>query len=142
EFASLNAGQSCTYFINFTPSPLGSGSARTATLTISDNAIPSGTQTVTLQGTANSGSVFTETTNLTFPQTNVGSSVTQGVLFSNTTNAAVVFNGVTYTPTVNPTYSSDSGANACATGKSVGAFTGTCVIYIKFSPTGVSNPGT
>ena len=142
QYAYLQAGQSCVIPLNFTPSQLTVRHSRSATLTITDNSYPNKTQTVTLQGTASVGSVFTETTNLTFPQTNVGSTFTEGVLLSNTTNAAVVFNGVTFTPTVNPTYSSDTGTNTCVTGKSLSAFTGTCVVYIKFSPTGVTNPGT
>ncbi len=137
QFAFMQPGVSCVIPINFTPSQLTPGSARSATLTIKDNAFPSGTQTVTLAGTANAGSVTVETNNLSFPQTNIGASVTQGILFSNTTNAAVVFNGVTYSTPAPPSgpYSNDTGPNACVSGKAVGAFTGTCVIYIKFSPT-------
>ncbi|MGD0908065.1 MAG: choice-of-anchor D domain-containing protein, partial [Candidatus Acidiferrales bacterium] len=141
---TVQPGQSCTIAVNFTPSQLTAGTSRTATLTFGDNAYPSGTHMVSLAGTAGGGSVFTETTNLSFPQTNVGSTATQGVLFSNTTSAAVVFNGVTYSTAAPPSgpYSTVSGTNSCVTGKALSAFTGTCVIYIQFSPTGVTNNST
>ena len=144
QYAYLQAGQSCVIPLNFTPSQLTNGSSRSATLTITDNSYPNKTQTVTLEGTANAGTVFIETTNLTFPQTNVGSTVTEGVLLSNTTNAGVVFNGVTYSTSAPPSgpYSTVSGVNGCVTGKAVSAYTGTCVIYIQFSPTGLTNPST
>ena len=135
----LDPGKTCTIPLTFTPSPLTALGKRNATLTITDNAAPgNGTQTVLLEGNSVGGSVFTDTINLTFPQTNIGSSNTQAVLLSNTTPQAVTFNSVGFTGP----YTSDTGANSCVSGKSLSAFTGACTIYIKFSPTGTSNPGT
>src|SRR6185312_14788940 len=118
-----------------TPSAAG---ARTGTLTITDNSTPT-TQTVSLQGTGVAGSVTASPSTLTFPLTTVGSSVTLGVLVSNSTGAAVTLGATTYT---GPFSTDTTGSNACSTIKPVGAITGNCVVYIKFSPTGVTNTGT
>ncbi len=134
QYAYLSAGQSCTIPIIFTPSAAGT---RTGTLTITDNS-STPMQTVTLTGSGEAGTVSAAPNPLPFPTTNVGSSVTLGAVFSNTTGSAVKFNSVAFTGP----YSIDNGAGACVNGSTVSAVTGTCVVYIKFTPTGASNAGT
>jgi hypothetical protein len=134
-FMQLQPGQSCTLPIAFTPAQAG---ARTGTLTITDGSFPTGTQTVTLNGTGIAGSVFATPTTLTFPATNVGSSVTLAAVLSNTTGAPVAFSGVSFTSGVY-TIDATQTVNACVNGKSLPSITGTCAIYIKFTPSGATN---
>jgi hypothetical protein len=138
QFSTLTPGQSCVIPITFTPAQASALNGRTGTLTITDNSSPT-TQSITLQGTGVAGTVSASPTTLAFPLTTVGSSVTLGVILSNTTGSAVAFGGVTYSGP----YSTDTtGANACSAAKPVGAVTGNCVVYIKFAPAGVTNNGT
>ncbi|MGA7796566.1 MAG: choice-of-anchor D domain-containing protein, partial [Candidatus Acidiferrales bacterium] len=138
---SIQPGQSCTIPLTFTPAPppLPGGSTRSATLTITDNAYPSKTQTVLLEGNATSGSVTVSPTNISFPDTNVGSSATQSVLVRNSSSSAVTVTSVTFGTT---SYSVDAAQtlNACSSSKPLSAFTGSCVVYIKFSPKTGANP--
>ncbi len=140
---SIQPGQSCTIPLTFTPAPppLPGGSTRSATLTITDNAYPSKTQTVPLEGNAISGSVTVSPTSLSFPDTNVGSSATQSVLVTNGSSSAVTVTSVTFGTT---SYSVDAAQtlNACSSSKPLSAFTGSCVVYIKFSPKTGANPDT
>ena len=141
---SIQPGQSCTIPLTFTPAPppLPGGSTRNATLTITDNAYPSKTQTVLLEGNATSGSVTVSPTNISFPDTSVGSSTTQSVLVTNGSSSAVTFTSVTFG--TNSSYSVDAAQtlNACSSSKPLSAFTGSCVVYIKFSPKTGANPDT
>src|SRR4029077_7249710 len=117
------------------------GTTRNATLTITDNAFPNKTQTVLLEGNATGGSVTVSPTSLNFPDTNVGSSVTESVLVSNGTGSAVTFSSVSFGTS---SYSVDATQtlNACSASKPLSAFTGSCVAYIKFTPQLGANPDT
>ena len=140
---TIQSGQSCTIPLTFTPapSPLPGGAARNATLTITDNAYPSKTQTVLLEGNATGGSVTVSPTSLSSPDTIVGSSLTQSVLITNSSAAAVTFSSVSFGTS---SYSVDTTQtlNACSTSKPLSAFTGSCVVYIKFTPQPGANADT
>jgi hypothetical protein len=140
---SIQPGQSCTIPLTFTPGPppLPGGTTRNATLTITDNAFPNKTQTVPLEGNSTSGNVTVSPTTLPFPDTNVGASATQSVLLMNGTNTAVTFTNVTFGTS---SYSVDATQtlNACSASKPLSAFTGSCTVYIKFTPVLGANPDT
>ena len=129
---SVAAGASCTIPIIFTPSVAGT---RNGTLTITDNSNPT-TQTVSLTGVGIAGIVSATPTTMTFPSTNDGSTLTLAAIVSNT-GAAVPLGATTFTGP----YSLGTGPNAC--GSSLGAITGTCALYITFTPSGSgASPGT
>jgi hypothetical protein len=131
---TIQPGQSCTIPLTFTPAPppLPGGTTRSATLTITDNAYPSKTQTVLLEGNATGGSVTVSPTSLSFPDAIVGSSVTQSVLVTNSSAAAVTFTSVSFGTS---SYSVDStpSLNACSSSKPLSAFTGSCAVFINFT---------
>ncbi len=129
---SVAAGASCTIPIIFTPSVAGT---RNGTLTITDNSNPT-MQTVSLTGVGIAGIVSATPTTMTFPSTNDGSTLTLAAIVSNT-GAAVPLGATTFTGP----YSLGTGPNAC--GSSLGAITGTCALYITFTPSGSgASPGT
>ncbi len=130
---NIAAGATCTIPVAFTPSLAG---ARAGTLTITDNSTTS-PHVVNLQGTGIAGTVSASPSNLIFPLTTVGSSLTMGAVLSNTTGSAITVNSVVFTGP----YATDIGAGTCVNGNKVTAVTGSCVVYIKFTPTGVSNSG-
>ena len=140
---SIQPGQSCTIPLTFTPAPppLPGGSTRNATLTITDNAYPSKTQTVLLEGNASSGSVTASPVALTFPDTSVGSSATQSVLVTNGSSLAATVTSVTFGATSSYSVDAAQTLNACSSSKPLSAFTGSCVVYIKFSPKTGSQSG-
>ncbi len=144
-YPGLAPGASCTIPITFTPSLLYNSTTRNATLTITDNAYPSTTQTVNLVGNAPAGSVTAFPTSLGFADTNIGASVTQSVLITNTTSAAVTFSSPIATFGASSSYSVDTtpATNACTASTHLIANTGSCVLYIKFTPQVIgANPAT
>ncbi len=122
---SVAPGQSCSIPITFTPQAAGS---RSGALTIIDNASPT-MQMVTLNGTGIGGGVTVNPSAITFPSTNDGSTLTLAAIVTNT-GSTVSLGTTTFTGP----YSLGTGPNAC--GSSLGAVTGTCVLYITFTPTG------
>jgi hypothetical protein len=141
EFSGLAPGTSCTIPITFTPTLLYNSSTRNATLTITDNAFPSTTQSVPLAGNMATGNLTVSPSSLSFPDTNVGSSVTETVLLTNTTNASVTFTSVSF-GTASYSVDASQTLNACSSSKPLSAFTGSCTVYIKFTPALGANPDT
>ncbi len=131
---NILAGGTCTIPIAFTPAAAG---ARTGTLTITDNSNTS-PHVVALNGTGIAGNVTASPSNLVFPLTTDGTSVTIGSLLSDTMGSTITVNSVAITGP----YATDIGSGGCVNGNKISAVTGTCVVSIKFTPNGVSNPGT
>ena len=127
---SVAAGASCTIPLIFTPSVAGT---RNGTLTITDNSNPT-TQVVSLTGVGIAGIVTATPSTMTFPPTNDGTTLTLAAIVSNT-GAAVPLSATTFTGP----YSLGTGPNAC--GSSLGAITGTCALYITFTPSGSGTTG-
>jgi len=146
DFSQINdcvspiaASAHCTITVTFTPTVVG---ARTGTITISDNASPTGvttTQTVALSGNGASASPTVTVTGspVTFADQLVGttSATAQVVTLKNTSaTAALVITGMAvggtnpgdFSVTTNP-------ANNCGGGLAAGA---SCTISINFKPTG------
>jgi Abnormal spindle-like microcephaly-assoc'd, ASPM-SPD-2-Hydin len=131
---TIQPGQSCTILLTFTPGPppLPGGSMRQASLTITDND-PTGSQTVLLEGGATAGIVTVSPNNLSFPSTNVGSSVTQSVLVTNASASPVTFTSVSF-GTASYSVDASQTLNACSPSKPLSAYTGSCAVYVKFTP--------
>ncbi len=130
---SVAATASCTVTLTFTP---GAAGARTATLTVSHNAI-SGSSTVSLSGTGTSATVAAPIaqlapTSLAFPAAVVGaSSANQTVTLSNTGTAALIISGVATGSTEFPVT-----GGTCSVNGSVAVGT-SCTINIGFTANAV-----
>jgi uncharacterized repeat protein (TIGR03803 family) len=120
---SLAVGVSCTINVTFTPSQRG---ARTASLSIADNAIGS-PQLVSLQGTGTA--VALNPASLNFNTVAVGTSRTLTTTLTNFGSAPVSLSGITITGTDSAVFTETT---TC--GPSVGAGA-SCTIAVTFSPT-------
>jgi FtsP/CotA-like multicopper oxidase with cupredoxin domain len=128
--AGLAAGANCTISVRF--SPTGTG-ARTATLSISDNAAGS-PQTVTLTGTGTAPVATVSPTSLAFgTQLRNTTSAARTVTLSNRGTGPMVINGITLGG-ANPTQFSQT--NTCPIGGAGLAAGTSCTISVRFRPTG------
>lgn len=121
--ASVNSGAGCTINVTFTP---GAAGARTATLTVTDNASPS-TQTVALSGTGAASTVSLSGSSLTYTiQTMVGTPTTaQTITLNNAGTAALTIASIVTTGDFSQT-------DNCGASVGVG---GSCTINVTFTPT-------
>ena len=123
---SLPAGQSCTVSVAFTPVLTGT---RTGTLTIN---LASGAQTVSLTGTATSGSGGSQTlslspSTLTFSGYTVGDNPSKTITVTNPTSATVGIAGIAIAGDPSLTEKTTCGSSLAS-----GA---TCTISVTFKPT-------
>jgi hypothetical protein len=127
--ATLTPGNSCTLSITFTPTASG---ARSATLSITDNAgtTSAATQTASLSGTGNAPATDTlSALSLSFAQQEVGTtSPSQTVTLTNSGGVPLTLIAASITP------GDFSVVNAC--GNSLGAHA-SCAFNVTFSPTAV-----
>jgi hypothetical protein len=131
---SMGAGSSCYVYVSFAPTGAG---ARSATLTITSNSSGS-PQTVPLSGTgvASTSTLIANPTILPFPDTPVGTSFSGTYLtavVTNTGNAPVTGVGATIGGANAGDYSFYS--NGCGTGTLTVNPSGTCTLYLMFTPT-------
>jgi hypothetical protein len=124
---SLAANSSCTISMVFEPSTTG---ARTGTLTISDNAANSSTQTVSLSGLGVSAGVVTfNPTSVTFaPQPALTTSAPTPVTLTNTGTGAMVITSIA-------TSAPFAETNNCPITPAALAASTSCTINITFTPT-------
>ncbi len=123
-------GASCTIIVTFKPTAV-TPAARTATLTLTDNAADSG-QTVTLTGTAVAPADVLSPNPLAFASQIVGVAATQNLTLSNATGTApltIAANGIAISGTNAGDFSQ---TNNCGTTVAVGA---SCTIIVTFNPT-------
>ena len=133
------AGSSCTVLLTFTPSQASSvPNDQTGTFTIVYNN-SGNTQAVSLKGTGAAGTVSASPSSLTFPQINIGSSESIGAIISNTTSQTVTISSIVFPTGFGP---NPGAGSTCVVGAKITAVTGTCVLYVPFSPTASSNSGT
>ena len=115
---NVASGASCTIGVVYTPTMLG---AETGTLSVVSNG---STLTATLNGTGAQALILSASA-LTFGNTDVGASVSQGLTLHNAATAAVAITGVT----VAGDYSL---ANGCGNSLAAGA---SCTVQVTFTPT-------
>jgi hypothetical protein len=125
QCSSIPATQSCTIYVTFTPTTVGS---RSGTLTINDDA-QGNPHSLNLDGTGIAPAVGFSPTSLTFSLQSVSStSATQQVILTNTGNATLVVNNVQATGEFAQT-------SNCGTLQS----NDTCVVSVTFTPTSIGN---
>jgi hypothetical protein len=129
--ASLEAGNSCSIAVSFTPTGAGT---RSGSISISDNASNS-PQTVSLTGTGALPVAALSTTGLSFGQQTVGTiSAAQTVTLSNLGPGALMIYGVTIFDNFGRPYAGDfSASNNCGKNLAAGQ---SCTIAVSFTPTG------
>jgi hypothetical protein len=126
---SVAIGASCAINVTFTPTSV-TPPARTATLTVTDNAASS-PQTVILNGTAIAPGIGLNPTSLTFASQTAGtSSAAQAVTVTNTGTAALSFTGVTIAGP-NAADFSLAPASTCTAAVAPAA---TCTISVTYKP--------
>ncbi|HEY6292802.1 MAG TPA: choice-of-anchor D domain-containing protein [Terriglobia bacterium] len=121
--SSVAAGKTCTISVTFAPASSG---ARSATLTVTDNAIPT-TQTLALTGTGTAPAVMLAPGSLTFATENVGAeSAAQDVTLTNSGTATLTLTSIAA--------SGDFAlaSNPCGTSLKPSA---TCTVAVMFKPT-------
>jgi hypothetical protein len=128
-------GGTCIINVTFKP---GASGARTATITVNDNATP-GTQTSTLNGTGIAPAVILKPTSLTFPGQNVGSSGTPQVATLNNSGTDTLNLAATNALVISGPNAADfalTGNTSCVSGLAITAG-GSCNIAVAFTPGGV-----
>ncbi|HEY6272227.1 MAG TPA: choice-of-anchor D domain-containing protein [Terriglobales bacterium] len=126
--APVASGSTCTVNVTFMP---GAEGARTATLTIADNAF-SATQTVTLTGTGIVGLASLSTTSLSFGNQPVGvASGKQPVTLTNTGTGSL---GITSVAIGGANSGDFAQTNTCGASLAAG---GTCTINVTFTPAAI-----
>jgi hypothetical protein len=127
--STLAAGASCTINVTFKPAATG---ARTATLTVADNAAGS-PQTVALSGTGTQPVVSLNPTSLTFGNQLINTtSAARAVTLTNTGTGPLTISGISFTGT-NPNNFAQT--NTCPTGAgSTLAVNASCTITVTFTP--------
>jgi 6-phosphogluconolactonase (cycloisomerase 2 family) len=121
--SSVAAGGSCTVQVTFKPTSSGT---RSGTLTVSDNAVGSASQTVSLTGTGLGATANLSVSALTFSSENVGTtSLPSTVTLSNTGNAVLSISSIATTGDFAQT-------SNCGTSVAVGA---NCQVSVTFKPT-------
>ncbi len=130
-------GTGCTIMVTFKPTSA-TPAARTATLTLTDNALDSG-QTVTLTGTAVAPADVLSPNPLTFATTqSVGVPATQNITLSNATGTAPLSIALVNGIAISGTNAGDfSQTNNCGTTVALGA---SCTIMVTFDPTSATPP--
>jgi hypothetical protein len=128
--SSVAAGASCTIAVNFTPTAVG---ARTASVTITDNAIDS-PESVSLTGSGVAPAVTLSGTSISFNGVAVGSSSgAQTLTLTNNGTATLTITGISITGANGGDFIQ---TNTCGASLAAGA---NCTISVTFTPT---NPGT
>jgi len=125
---SVAAGGACNIVVTFTPASTG---ARSATLTISDNAgNASASQTVALSGTGGGApSALLSSASLTFGNQNVSTtSAVQNITLNNGGNAALTLSSITIGGTNAADFATTNNCNGSV------AANGSCSIAVTFSP--------
>jgi hypothetical protein len=130
--ATLPAGEACSIAVTFAPTGTGT---RTASLTVSDSAIPS-PQVVSLSGLGTMPNAQFNLPRIQFGTVVVGAqSSNQAVGLNNTGNGALVVTGVRFTG-ANPGDFQASGGCVGANGASVSVAPGSnCAVTVVFAPT-------
>ena len=126
---SVAAAGTCTISVIFTPGALG---ARTATITVTDNAVPA-TQTITLNGTGVAAPPMASlsSTSLSFTDQFVGTSTAaQMVTLTNNSTSPLTITSIAVSGANVGDYAQ---TNTC--GSSVAASGGKCTISVTFTPT-------
>ena len=125
--ATLAPGASCTVTVGFVPTAAGASTTRSGTLEIQSDAAVA-LDFVTLLGTSSAAPLTLTPTALDFGTVNVGSSAMLTVNVMNTTQAPVVFNGVSATGDYT------AGLGTCpATGNTLAAGA-SCNVVVTFTP--------
>ncbi|MGA3327934.1 MAG: choice-of-anchor D domain-containing protein [Terriglobia bacterium] len=130
--SSLAAGSSCKIYVTFSPASTATPGPLTGTLTITDNAnaVTGSAQTVSLTGTAVTFPVAgVSPSSLIMGSHNVGTTTSTTVTLSNTGTGALFIANLA---TNNANFGVGTGTAACG---STLAASGSCYIYVIFSPT-------
>jgi hypothetical protein len=128
-------GGTCIINVTFKP---GTSGARTATITVNDNATP-GTQTSTLNGTGIAPAVILKPTSLTFPGQNVGASGTPQAATLNNSGTDTLNLAATNALVISGPNAGDfalTGNTSCTASLAIGPG-GACNIAVAFTPGGV-----
>jgi hypothetical protein len=120
----MNAGQSCTITVTFTPTAAGT---RSGSVTLKDNSPGSSSQTITLTGTGETLALGFAPAGINFGSVVVSSSSTQSATLTNDGAAPVNITGITISLS-NSTYTQ---INNCPATLSVQQ---TCTFTIAFTP--------
>ncbi len=144
---SVAVGGSCTIALQFSPTPNQAPGAKSATLTITDNATPT-TQVISLSGTtvmpANT-TVTTSASTLAFSAPSLASSPLQTLSLKNTgTLPLVIYAGAISLAGTNPGQFALTAGSTCintTSGVSVPAG-GSCTVNVQYKPTAAAVVGT
>ena len=121
---TLDPGQNCTITVTFSPTAAG---ARTGAVTLKDNCPGSPTQTITLNGTGESGALGFTPASLNLGNVPVGSSSTQSATVTNDRAAPVNITAIS----ISPSGGTFTQTNNCPATLNVQQ---TCTFQIVFTP--------